>query len=107
MKNEENRNKGRPTGSTTKFEVASERTKRRRTLEVREKFSTQELSYAAQMSLRSSGAVDASKILKDITSASPSRAHKYLQAYKSASKLHHSETSEDEYSESESSADEN
>lgn len=51
---------------------------------MREDFSTEELAYATQMSLRSSGAVDAAAIVKDVLTTSPARASKYSLAYKSS-----------------------
>lgn len=51
---------------------------------MRNKFSTEELAYATQMSLRSSGAADAANVLKDVTTTSPERASKYKNAYKSS-----------------------
>lgn len=71
---------GRP---STSFEESSDRTKRRRTSEIRENFSAEEIAYATQMSLRSSGAVDAAAVIKDITT-SPTRASKYRSAFKSS-----------------------
>jgi len=73
---------GRP---SSKFTSSSERTKRRKTEEIRSKFTLETLSYATQMSLRASGNLDASKVVKDVTSTSPSRATKYRKAMKSTS----------------------
>lgn len=61
---------------------SSERSKRRKTEDVRAKFSYDELAYAAQMSLRAVGKVDASHVLKDIVVSSPSRPLKYRKALK-------------------------
>ncbi|XP_043478801.1 uncharacterized protein LOC122509098 [Leptopilina heterotoma] len=72
---------GRP---STSFEDSSDRTKRRKTTKIREDFSKEELAYATQMSLRSSGAVDAAAILKEVITQSPARASKYRTAYKSS-----------------------
>ena len=52
---------GRPSQS---FASSSERSKRRKTQEVHSTFSTEELAYAAQMSLRTSGQVLAAKVVK-------------------------------------------
>ncbi|KAL4720723.1 hypothetical protein ACJJTC_002087 [Scirpophaga incertulas] len=68
---------GRPTKS---FEESSERSKRRKTQNIRESTDIEELTYAAQMKLRSSGKVDASKVLQEITQ-SPTRAKKYRTVY--------------------------
>ncbi|XP_071635291.1 uncharacterized protein [Temnothorax longispinosus] len=65
---------GRP---STSFEDSSERSKRRKTENLRTQSSTEELSYAAQMNLRAEGKVDAAKILKHVTSSSPSKAKRY------------------------------
>ncbi|KAL4716927.1 hypothetical protein ACJJTC_012738 [Scirpophaga incertulas] len=68
---------GRP---TKWFEESSERSKRRKTQNIRESTDIEELTYAAQMKLRSSGKVDASKVLQEITQ-SPTRAKKYRTVY--------------------------
>lgn len=70
---------GRP---SMEFLCLSDRSKRRRTEEMRSDFDVDTLSYATQMSLRFSGNVSASKVLKDISSSSPSKAEKYLRAVK-------------------------
>ncbi|CAH2088704.1 unnamed protein product [Euphydryas editha] len=49
------------------FMESSDRTKRRKTKHLRENIDSQQLTFAAQMSLRASGNVYASKIVKDIT----------------------------------------
>lgn len=59
------------------FDQLSDRSKRRRTEDIRTKYGPAELSYAAQMRLRSSGQVDASVVVKDVSSASPLKATKY------------------------------
>ena len=69
-----NKSTGRPTGN---FETLSDRSKRRRTKEMRTKFSPAELSFATQMGLRSSGHSDAAKIVNDVTLSSPFKATKY------------------------------
>ena len=68
---------GRPSQS---FASSSERSKRRKTQEVRSTFSTEELAYAAQISLRTSGQVLAAQVLKDVTLTTPIRASKYISA---------------------------
>lgn len=74
-----NKKVGRP---QTNFKEASNRTKRQKTMSLRNKYSSEELSFAAQMSLRFAGQVKASEIVKEVTSGSPSRATKYQTAYK-------------------------
>ena len=68
------------------FKEVSDRSKRRRTEELRANNSTSELTFAANMSLRLSGENDASKILNDITTKSPTRASKYRKAFQLALK---------------------
>lgn len=70
---------GRP---SLEFPKMSDRSKRRKTEELRTSNTTEELIYAAQMSLRASGQLDASKVVKDITS-SPTKASKYTTAFTS------------------------
>ncbi|KAF2887084.1 hypothetical protein ILUMI_19089, partial [Ignelater luminosus] len=53
--------------------------KRMKTLQLRENYLADELFYAAQMSLRSDGRVEASKLVKDITTASPKRAERCME----------------------------
>lgn len=65
---------GRPTKS---FADVCERSKRQKTEIIRASHDSDELVYAAQMSLRSSGLSDAASVLKDITTTSPARASKY------------------------------
>jgi len=71
---------GRP---SLAFSALSERSKRRKTAELRKSNTIEELAYATQMNLRSSGQLDASKIIKDVTSTSPTRAFKYRTAFTS------------------------
>lgn len=66
--------RGRP---SVEFETLSERSKRRKTEEVRATLTTNELAYAAQMSLRTSGQLDAAKVVKDATLTTPTRASRY------------------------------
>ncbi|KAF2881922.1 hypothetical protein ILUMI_24252 [Ignelater luminosus] len=56
------------------FDEASDCSKRMRTLQLQQNYLADELSYAAQMSLRSDGRVEASKLVKEITTTSPKRA---------------------------------
>ncbi|CAH0551072.1 unnamed protein product [Brassicogethes aeneus] len=58
---------GRPTKT---FEELSDRSKRRKTKELREQIPVEELTYAAGVSQRTSGNTDASKIIKEIASIS-------------------------------------
>lgn len=62
--------KGRP---TKEFAEASDRSKRRKTMELRKKVPLDELTYAVQMGHRAAGNKDTAKIIKDITK-SPTRA---------------------------------
>lgn len=75
---------GRP---ETPFSEASDRSKRRKTESLRATYSTQQLCYASKMSLRSSGAVTASKIVEDVALKSPERAEKYSNALKKVASL--------------------
>lgn len=71
---------GRP---SIEFAFCSQRSKRRKTEEIRAKFTSDELAYAIQISLRSAGQLDASKVIKEVTMTSPSRTLKYRNALKS------------------------
>ncbi|CAH0552515.1 unnamed protein product [Brassicogethes aeneus] len=82
-KKNENR-RGRP---EVDFESSSERTKRLKTKELRNCTPVSVLTYATQMSLRSEGHVEASKVLQEITSTSPERASRYRDAYKKSLEL--------------------
>lgn len=74
--------KGRSSGRPTKsFLESSERSKRRKTQEVRSAVDKELLIHAAQTCLQSSGERIASNILKDITN-SPQTAQAYQKAYK-------------------------
>lgn len=68
---------GRPSKT---FEELSERSKRRKTEEIRASIGDDVLVHAAQSVLQTTGHRTASKVLKDITS-SPTRASKYRKAY--------------------------
>ncbi|KAL4152921.1 hypothetical protein QTP88_000754 [Uroleucon formosanum] len=76
--NEQN-NRGRP---EVAFEMSSERNKRKKTQEMRNNTSVNVLSHATQMSLRASGQVEAAKLLKEITTSTPTRANKYRKVFK-------------------------
>lgn len=60
--------RGRP---SLEFAASSERSKRRKTEELRQSHTAEELCYAAQMSLRSSGEVMSSKKVKDVITPAP------------------------------------
>lgn len=75
---------GRPSSG---FAEASVRSKRRKTEDLRATRSTEELSYAAQMSLRAAGKLDAAKVVQDVTLGSPSRAQKYRKSLESISEI--------------------
>lgn len=66
-------NAGRPRKD---FIEVSDRSKRRKTNDLREQITAEELTYAAQMSQRAAGNIDASTIIKNVTS-SPTRATKF------------------------------
>lgn len=63
------------------FSSSSERSKRRKTEEVRSQFSPQELTYAAQMQFRAEGEVDTATVIKDVAFTTPTRSKKYIKAY--------------------------
>lgn len=69
---------GRP---TKEFLLSSERSKRRKTEELRSSFSPEELAYATQSSLRSTGQLDASKLVKEAALSTPTRASKYRKKF--------------------------
>lgn len=73
---------GRP---TKKFEELSDRSKRRRTKDLREKVPVEELTFAAQVKMGTSGNTDTSKLMKDIT-LTPSRSKKIRKIISSAAK---------------------
>lgn len=74
---------GRPNKS---FQDLTDRSKRRKTKELRELVPVQELTYAASVSQRKSGNVEASKIIKE-TTASPTRAKKLKKVLFGAQKV--------------------
>ncbi|XP_050301716.1 uncharacterized protein LOC126739931 [Anthonomus grandis grandis] len=71
----------RPGRPPKMFEESSERTKRRKTEEIRASLAKEFIIHAAQVELRKSGKRDASDILKEITTSSPLRATKYKKAF--------------------------
>lgn len=73
--------RGRP---STDFSDSSERSKRRKTEGLRSQFSSEELSYGAQMEFRRESKVHAATVIKDIVFSTPKRASKYKEAYKKA-----------------------
>lgn len=73
---------GRPASS---FGESSERSKRRKTEDIREKYSHEELGFAVQMKLRQKGKLDAAKVVKDVIAGSPSKATRYRQSLDSKS----------------------
>lgn len=75
-----------PGRHSTEFDTSSERSKRRKTEKLRETYTASELAYAARMSLRASGAPQASSVLKDVTTTSPTRASRYQAALKASEK---------------------
>ena len=62
--------------SRVKFEDFSERSKRRKSQELRANYSAEELTYAAQMKIRESGNTDAANICKKVFLSSPTRSTK-------------------------------
>lgn len=56
------------------FPESSERSKRRKTVDVRASYSSDELAYATQMKFREEGQNDAAAVLKDVAFGSPSKA---------------------------------
>ncbi|KAG5863833.1 hypothetical protein JTB14_014187 [Gonioctena quinquepunctata] len=67
--------RGHPSKS---FDSSSDRLKRRKSEEIRKTISSDELAYATRMNLRRAGQLEATKIVEDITSTSPTRAAKYV-----------------------------
>lgn len=63
------------------FSECSERTKRRKTESLHSKYTSKQLTYAAQMQLREEGKIYSAAIIKDIVFSSPERATKYKNAY--------------------------
>lgn len=75
--------KGRP---SINFCESSERTKRQKTETLRSTVPVSELAYATQMSMRSMGQVEASKLVKEISFTTPKRAAKYRKAFEAHEK---------------------
>lgn len=73
LQNVEKKKIGRP---FLRFEDSSERSKRRKSENLRSQASTDELCHATTMSLRASGKVDAANIVQTVTVGSPSKARK-------------------------------
>ena len=65
---------GRP---SITFSESSDRTKRRKTKDIRDNRTSEELVFATKMSLRAEGKLDAAHVLQDITSGSPSQPSTY------------------------------
>lgn len=63
------------------FSSCSERSKRRKVDDLRRSTSSSELAFATEMNLRASGSHAAAKVLKDITTTSPTRASRYQLAF--------------------------
>lgn len=105
IETDENRRKSTSAHSTeprgrpfAEFTNSSDRSKRRRTEHLRSSYNTSELVYATEMSLRSSGAPEASSVLRDVTrTSSPEqkRASRYKLAYRESLKRPLSEISSD------------
>lgn len=70
---------GRP---ETTFNECSDRSKRRKTQDLRKTFTHDELAFATQMNLRQVGQLEAAKLIKEVTQTSPTRALKYRRAFK-------------------------
>lgn len=64
------------------FEESSERSKRRKTEDLRETKNVLELAYATHMSLRAQGNIDAATVVKDAVFSTPKRAQTIRKAYK-------------------------
>lgn len=75
--------------------MSSDRSKRRKTEQLRQNFPTEELLHATQMKFRSSGNLDSAKVLQDVT-ASPTRAAQYRAAFATRSSAHDGSITADE-----------
>ena len=73
-----NKLKGRP---IINFADASDKTKRRK-ISALKKTSVEELSYATQVKLKENGQAEASRLLKEATTTTPTRASEILNSYK-------------------------
>lgn len=69
---------GRPALS---FHEGGERTKRRKTQELREKYSSSELAFATKMRFRSEGKADAAKLLHEAMETTPTRPSRMREAW--------------------------
>lgn len=65
------------------FSESSERSKRRKTEELRAKVSTEALLYSATSKLRSEGNIDFAKVVRDISEGSPTKAARYRKSLES------------------------
>ena len=75
--------RGRP---SQPFGESSDRSKRRKTEDIRKSKSSSELSFATQMSLRHKGKVAEAKLLQEATTTTPTRARKIRRAWLSHQK---------------------
>lgn len=80
---EKNSNAGRRELS---FSESSERSKRRKTEELRMNVSTEALLYSATSKLRVEGNTDFAKVVRDISEGSPTKASKYRKSLESDNK---------------------
>lgn len=80
----EKRAGGRP--EINEFRKSSDRSKRRKTEDLRATCSSDELGYATQMKLRAEGKTDASVVVKNILTGSPSKGTKYRRSLESGDK---------------------
>lgn len=80
---EKNSNAGRRELS---FSESSERSKRRKTEELRMNVSTEALLYSATSKLRAEGNTDFAKVVRDISEGSPTKASKYRKSLESDNK---------------------
>lgn len=69
------------------FSESSDRTKRRKTEEMRKMHTDEELVFASIMNLRQSGKAAQSSLIKEATQTSPTRATKILETWKNKSKF--------------------
>lgn len=67
--------------STSEFKTLSQVSKRRRTRVIRATYSKEDLIQATHMKLRSERKSDSSRILKNMTENSPTRAKRYIYIY--------------------------
>lgn len=74
---DDSKTRGRPIAL---FLSSSDRTKRRKTEQLRSEFSPEELTYAAQMQFRSEGHLEKAEVIKNVVFSTPTRASKYKKA---------------------------